>query len=125
MRVGDRAELQRVFSQADLEDYADISGHRCAGSHVPEPLIGGLFSCLLGVRLPGQGAMYLKQETRFLGVAAVGEPLHARVEITRTRPAKHLVDLATTCRNGAGELIAEGRALVYVRDVATPPHGDG
>lgn len=119
MNIGEHAELTRTFSAADLREYAAVSGHRCAGGRVPDPLIGALFSCLLGVRLPGLGTMYLKQETRFLADAAVGEALTARVEITRLRPERHLVDLATTCRNGAGDLLAEGRALVYVRDVVS------
>jgi 3-hydroxybutyryl-CoA dehydratase len=85
---------------------------------VPEPLIGALFSYLLGVQLPGFGTNYLKQEMRFLAPAAPGSALTARVEVTRLRPEKHLVDLATTCRDGDGRLICEGRALVLVRDVA-------
>lgn len=36
---------------------------------VPEPLIAGLFSTLLGVRLPGPGTNYLKQELGFHGPA--------------------------------------------------------
>jgi hypothetical protein len=118
MKVGEQAELTRTYHAADLVEYAAVSGHRCHDSRsIPEPLIGALFSCLLGVHLPGLGTMYLKQETRFLADAGVGEALTARVEITRLRPEQHLVDLATTCCNGAGDLLAEGRALVYVRDV--------
>jgi len=47
----------------------------------------------------------------------IGEPMMARVEITRLRPEKHLVDLTTTCRDANRRIIATGRALVYVRDV--------
>jgi len=117
VKPGDHAELVRSFTAADLEDYAAVSGHRPGADRVPEPLIGALFSCLLGIRLPGLGTMYLKQETRWHSDAAVGEPLTARVEITRIRPEKYLVDLATTCRGVDGGLIADGRALVYVREV--------
>ena len=48
----------------------------------------------------------------------------ARVEITRLRPEKYLVDLATTCRDEDGRLVAEGSALVYVRDVAMRVEAD-
>ncbi|MGK2925560.1 MAG: hypothetical protein ACSLE2_08050 [Lysobacterales bacterium] len=136
MKVGEQAELTRTYHAADLVEYAEVSGHRCHDSRsIPEPLIGALFSCLLGVHLPGLGTMYLKQETRFLADAKLGAPLRARVEITGMRPEKHLVDLATTCWNDAGERVAEGRALVYVRDVyvrdvyvrdvSGSPRGDG
>ena len=85
---------------------------------MPEALINGMFSYLLGVDLPGQGTNYLKQETEFLADAPLSEALTARVEITRLRPDKHLVDLATTCRTGDGDLVARGRALVLAKDVA-------
>jgi acyl dehydratase len=101
----------------DLQNYAQVSGHEISGELVPEPLIGALFSYLLGVKLPGLGTNYLKQETRFPASARIGETLTAKVEITRLRPDKQLVDLATTCNGDDGNLVASGRALVYVGDL--------
>ena len=125
MKVGDCAEVSRIFSTQDLLDYTELSGHQVLHERVPEPLIGALFSYLLGVRLPGMGTMYLKQETQSLHDAKIGESLTARVELTRLRPEKHLADLSTTCRGADGQLIANGRALVYLGDRVLPsqPHG--
>ncbi len=117
MKVGDSTQVSRTFSALDLHDYVKLSGHTIKGDGVPEPLIGALFSFLLGVKLPGTGSMYLKQETRFLKRAVIGESLTAAVEITRLRPDKQLADLSTTCRRADGALIADGRALVYIGDV--------
>ena len=117
MEVGNAAEVTRVFSSGEVAEFARLAG-TTPGEVVPEPLIGALFSYLLGVKLPGFGTNYLKQEMRFLAEAAPGSALTARVEITRLRPEKHLVDLATTCHDGDGRLICEGRALVLARDVA-------
>jgi len=124
MKLGDSAEVSRTISAQDVREYVALTQHADVGEQVPEPLVGALFSYLLGVRLPGQGTNYLKQETRFHRVAQVGETLTARVEITRIRADKHLVDLSTTCTNEAGNLIADGRALVSARDVDTElkPH---
>jgi 3-hydroxybutyryl-CoA dehydratase len=121
MKLADFTEVTRTFSARDLHDYTALSGHAISGEQVPEPLIGALFSYLLGVKLPGMGTNYLKQETRFTATAKTGEPLTARVEITRLRPDKQLADLATTCRQGNGQIIAEGRALVYIGDLMTKP----
>lgn len=118
MKIGDAAEVTRTFSAQDLLDYTALSAHEVKGSELPEPLIGALFSYLLGVKLPGLGTNYLKQETRFQAVASIGEPLTARVEITRIRADKQLVDLATTCYLADGRIAASGRALVYVGDLA-------
>lgn len=120
MKVGDFAEVSRSFHATDLSEYCGLSGHNVTGPGVPEPLIGAMFSYLLGVKLPGIGTMYLKQETRFLEDAVTGEPITARVEITRLRPDKQLADLSTTCRAEDGRMIASGRALVYIGDVASP-----
>jgi 3-hydroxybutyryl-CoA dehydratase len=117
MKVGDSVEVTRIFSMQDLQDYTELSGHEVTGGQVPEPLIGALFSYLLGVKLPGLGTNYLKQETRFQTPANIGEALTARVEITRIRPDKQLIDLATTCFRADGKIAASGRALVYVGDL--------
>ena len=117
MKIGDNAHITRTFNTRDLLDYATLSAHDVPDKRVPEPLIGALFSYLLGVKLPGLGTNYLKQETRFHAVASIGERLTARVEITRLRPDKQLIDLATTCYLHDGRLVASGRALVYVGDL--------
>jgi acyl dehydratase len=117
VKLGDHAALKRAFSAEDVREYEALSGAAATRARVPEPLIGALFSRLLGMELPGPATNYLKQETRWHSDAGVGETLTARVEITRIRPDKHLVDLATACSGEDGRRIASGRALVYVADV--------
>ena len=117
LALGQSAEVTRSYSAGDVENYVALGGHRPVGDALPEPLVNALFSYLLGVRLPGQGTNYLKQEDDFVGSAKVGDQLRARVEITRLRPEKHLVDLLTTCVTADGRRVCEGRALVYVADV--------
>lgn len=120
MKIGDAAATTRTFTAADVARFARLGGAPLAGDAVPEPLIQALWSQLLGIRLPGLGTMYLKQETTFHRTARLGTALTARVTITQLRPDKHLVDLDTTCHDAAGTLVASGRALVYVRDVVGP-----
>ncbi|WP_298964512.1 phosphate acetyltransferase [uncultured Roseibium sp.] len=115
---GQRAELTRTYSQQDMLEFAALSGDAAnVPNSVPGPLIGGLFSYLLGVELPGRGTNYLKQSLEFLSPAPVGEALTASVTITKLRPEKHLVDLETVCVSSSGTRICQGRALVYVEDV--------
>ena len=117
MEIGATEQTSRSFAATDIVDYVALGGQMPADGEVPEPLIGAMFSYLLGVKLPGMGTMYLKQESEFKAAARVDETLVARVEITRVRSEKHLVDLRTTCHNDKGDLICDGRALVYVKDV--------
>jgi len=117
MQVGDKEHIDKVFSTKDMKTYQALGGHSVTDGLIPEPLLAGLFSYLLGMKLPGLGTNYLKQETNYCGAAHVGDKVTASVEITRLRPDKHLVDLKTICRCVDGEIICTGRALVYVKDV--------
>ncbi len=118
LEVGARAEVKRSYTEDDMRGFAQLAGNGAeVPVSVPGPLIGGLFSYLLGVELPGRGTNYLKQNLEFLAPAPVGETLTASVTITRLRPEKHLVDLETVCEAEDGTRICQGRALVYVEDV--------
>ena len=117
LQVGQTAETTRAFTATDISDYVALVGQARLDREVPEPLVGAMFSYLLGVKLPGMGTNYLKQESEFKSPARIDQTLIARVEISRLRPEKHLVDLRTTCHNDRGLLIFDGRALVYVEDV--------
>ena len=113
MQIGRRAQVTRTFDAAAARDFAGLAGlEEGPPTAVPEPLIAALFSYLLGVKLPGPGTNYLKQELAFLAPAPLDEPLTATVEVTRLRPDKHLVDLATVCTLADGAEICRGRALV-------------
>ncbi|ADZ71970.1 phosphate acetyltransferase [Polymorphum gilvum] len=115
--TGQSAETTRIFGADDIAVFDALSGGPAvAPGTVPGPLIGALFSYLLGVELPGPGTNYLKQDMRFLAPAPLGVPLTARVTITRLRSEKHLVDLETVCETADGTRLCEGRALVYVED---------
>lgn len=114
LKEGQSASLDRVFSADDITDWCDLvtlgASHPWPG--VPEPLIAGLFSCLLGEELPGHGTNYLKQSMVFAATANAGEPLTATVTVSRLRPDKALVNLSTRCTGQDGRLICEGEALV-------------
>ncbi|WP_421878572.1 hypothetical protein [Pacificispira sp.] len=117
LNVGQSASVARRYSRADLERFSVLAGAD-PGDHVPEPLIAALFSYLLGVKLPGAGTNYLKQELHFKTPAPLDTNLTASVEVTRLRPDKHLVDLWARCVTPDGTVICEGRSLVKAKDVA-------
>lgn len=116
MRAGDKVEVRRLFDADAMKGFETLTGF--APDHVPEPLIAGMISYLLGVKLPGPGTNYLKQDLNYHGRAAIGEALTASVEITRLRPEKFLVDLKALCVREDGTVVCEGRSLVLAKDVA-------
>ena len=116
-QIGQSATSKRTFTQADLAEFASLAGIAQVPTAVPGPLLGGMFSYLLGTTLPGRGTNYLKQHLEFPKPAFVGDELTATVEIVRLRPEKNLVNLQTICTNARGEVVCQGEALVFVKDV--------
>lgn len=113
LTVGMQATVQRVIDQALIDEYARLCDDQPQKT-VPEPLIGALFSHVLGVKLPGAGAVYLRQEFTFHNMARVGEMLTATVTITHIRTDKPLITLRTQCTGSDQRLIVDGEALVMV-----------
>ncbi len=118
LAVGDRVVLERSFAADDVAELAALVGVAPDGDEVPTALIGGLFSTLLGTRLPGPGTNWMKQTLRFRSRVRVGERLTASVEVVRLRPEKKLVNLRVVCVNGAGAMVCEGEALVLALEMA-------
>lgn len=114
MEIGASAQLTRSFTREDAAELARLAGTTVRDT-VPEPLIGGLIACLLGTKLPGHGTNWLKQDLQFLEAVPLGTELTARVEVTRVRPEKDLVDLWASVRMPDGTLVCEGRTLVRAR----------
>lgn len=129
--VGQSATLSRTYTPADLAEYLDLLGDKnplyadpafgralgLPGAPLPGPLLGAMFSCILGTELPGRGTNWLKQRFVFLRPAYPGDELTARVRISRIRPEKELVNLRTWVTGSGGELVCDGEALVWVSDV--------
>ena len=131
LRPGASASAERRFSVVDLDEYGDLVGDRnpifrddgaarmrgFAGRIVPGPLLAGMFSALLGTRLPGRGSGWMKQVLRYPAPAYPGEKLTATVAITRLRADKELVNLATRVVAADGRNVCDGEALVLVRNL--------
>lgn len=116
LSLGDSAAVSRSYGGAEIAAWRQLAWSDIDDpSLVPEPLIAGLFSYLLGERLPGHGTNYLKQTLEFAAHPRVDEMLTARVTVTRLRPEKALVNLQTVCSGEGGRPICRGEALVLFR----------
>lgn len=112
LSLAQHASVSRCFSAQDVHEWSEMAGLTECWPQVPEPLIAGLFSFLLGEELPGHGTNYLKQHMHFEGDARIGETLTATVSVSRLRSDKALVYLDTRCTGEDGRVICSGDALV-------------
>lgn len=130
MTVGMAAERTRVVSDALVRAYAELTEDfnplhvddeianksRFGGRIAHGMLSAGLVSAVLGMDMPGPGALWLTQSIKFTRPVMVGDTLTTRVEVIELMPAKRRARLATTCRNQKGETTLDGEALIQMME---------
>ncbi len=126
LKIGDRDYFSKTISESDVYMFAGITGD-FSEIHVNQQaaaktifkeriahgmLTAGLISTAIGVRLPGSGTIYLKQELNFLKPVKIQDTIRAEVEVIEIFPEKNQVKLKTCCFNQQNEIVMDGEALV-------------
>jgi acyl dehydratase len=125
--AGAVAERSRTTSMRDVEMFSAMTGdmnplHYDAALAERSPFGGlivqggvtsGLLNAVVAEDLPGPGTVFLGVEWRFVKAVLVGETITARVEVTTVRDDKPICTLATSVRNGKGEVCLTGTAVTY------------
>jgi 3-hydroxybutyryl-CoA dehydratase len=118
LSIGQSAGSTRTFAADEIQKYSALTGDTNFDEGcIPNPMLGGMVSDLLGTQVPGRGTMWLKQHYEFPAPAYVGEAITATVEISRIRPEKDLVYLNVQCANPQGQVVCKGETLVFVADL--------
>ena len=127
LSVGQSAARDRTVTEADIIAFAAVTGdenpvHMDQAYAATTPFKGriahgmlsaGYISAVLGVDLPGPGAIYLSQSLRFRRPVRIGDTVEAKVTVAAIDPAKAQVTLATVC-SVAGKVVVDGEAVVMV-----------
>lgn len=112
-RIGARVRVDRKFTPTDIAGFAVVAGlDRADFGFLPEPLLGALFSQLIGMKLPGRGALYKKQQLEFSFATPLYHPLTAAVEVAAIDAPSGLVTLRTLATLADATILTDGRALV-------------
>ncbi|MDJ0498387.1 MAG: MaoC/PaaZ C-terminal domain-containing protein [Acidimicrobiia bacterium] len=121
LMVGTSASRTREFLTRDVADFLTLTRdpNPLFADHqeVPPGLLAGVTSWVLGVDLPGRGTNWLKQRFTYHRPVPVPAEVTSTVTITRIRPEKGLVNLATRI-TADDKLAVSGEALVLAVDVA-------
>ena len=126
MKVGDFATFTKTVSESDVYQFAGVTGDfnpahinaEFAKASVFKERIAhgmlsaGFISTVLGTRLPGPGAIYIKQELSFLAPVKIGDTITAKVEVTKVLEDKNRVILKTICTNQSGKDVVDGEAVM-------------
>ncbi len=126
--IGEKAQLSRTITEADIAAMAEVTGDynpvhmdeafaaktRFKGRIAHGVFSAGLISAVLGTKLPGPGAVYLKQTLNFLHPVRAGDRVTAEAEVSAWRADKRIVTLKTRVFNQDEKDVVEGEAVLLV-----------
>ena len=126
LRIGQRAQITRTLTMADIQAFALVSGDlnpahldreyaestRFHGVIAHGMWAGALISSVLGTEFPGPGTIYVAQELRFHRPVRVGDTLTVSVTVAEKNEATRGVLLDCAVTNQHGEEVVSGRAEV-------------
>jgi 3-hydroxybutyryl-CoA dehydratase len=125
--VGEGFKFERFISSEDVRKFAEIIGdlnpvHLDAEFAeqsffkkriVHGAFLGGLISKVLGMDFPGQGTIYISQNSVFKRPVYVDTTVTVEVRVTQVIPEKRRLVLDTTILNDEGDLCLSGTATVW------------
>ncbi len=120
--AGQRASFSKTFTEEDVQRFIAITGDtnplhvdeafasrtRFGGRVLHGMLTASIFSTMVGMFIPGTGAIYRAQTLTFLRPVHVGETVTAHFVIRAIDRAKHRLTIESWIENAAGERVVEG-----------------
>jgi 3-hydroxybutyryl-CoA dehydratase len=112
----------KTFTEADLQRFIEITGD-VNPLHVDEEfaattrfgrrivhgmLAASILSTMVGMLLPGTGAIYRSQTIRFMRPVYLGETVTAHFVVRSVDREKHRLEIDSWIENEAGERVIEG-----------------
>jgi 3-hydroxybutyryl-CoA dehydratase len=120
--VDQHVTFTKTFTEDDLRRFIEITGD-VNPLHVDDEfaaatpfgrrvlhgmLTASIFSTMVGMLLPGTGAIYRSQTLQFLLPVHVGETVAAHFVVRAIDRAKHRLEIDAWIENEAGEHVVEG-----------------
>ena len=116
------ASYRKTFTEEDVQRFIAITGDvnplhvddafaartRFGGRVLHGMLTASLFSTMVGMFIPGTGAIYRAQTLTFLRAVHVGETVTAHFVIRAVDREKHRLTIDSWIENASGERVVEG-----------------
>ncbi|MCF3630714.1 SDR family oxidoreductase [Thalassospiraceae bacterium LMO-SO8] len=123
---GYTAELNHQVTQADVDAFAALTGdfnpihldpEFARATSFGKPIVHGMLtsafiSTMVGMLLPGKGALWTSQTLNFVRPAFVGDTITVRSEVTQVSPATRTLVAKVTITNQNGAIVVTGDSTV-------------
>ncbi|MDE2578142.1 MAG: MaoC family dehydratase [Hyphomicrobiales bacterium] len=127
LTLGQRETLMKAVMDDDVIAFADLSGdrnpvhlsdHFARKTRFGERIVHGLYtasliSTVIGMYLPGPGAVYISQTLNFRGPVKIGDVINVVVEVAELIEQGRRARLHCECLVD-GKVVLDGEALVMV-----------
>ena len=129
MKKGDQASFSKTISEYDVYQFAGITGD-FNSVHINDSyakttmfngriahgmLVSSFISTVLGMKLPGEGTIYMEQNSKFLAPVQIGDTITAVVTVMEyINKEKGIVKLLTQVFNQDDKLVVDGYSIVKV-----------
>lgn len=129
MRLGDEASFAKTITEADVYQFAGLTGdfnpihvnkvaaeQSIFGERIAHGmLVASLLSSVIAMKLPGNGTIYLEQDCKFLKPIKIGDTVTAFVKVAEyINHDKGIVKLENRITNQDGVNVIEGYSVVKV-----------
>ncbi|MCM3454585.1 MaoC family dehydratase [Heyndrickxia oleronia] len=126
--IGQQASCSKTITETDFILFAGVSGDfnpihidaeyakqtRFKQRIAHGLLTSSLLSQLLGVHLPGKGAVYVEQTIQFKAPVFIGDTITAQGTVQEIDEKRRILTLLTQCFNQEGTLVLTGTAKMMV-----------
>jgi len=123
--VGQKAFLRKTITESDLSHFIAITGdlnplhvdklfaeQTFFGQQIAHGMLSAsLFSTLVGMHLPGIGAIYKSQTLEFLHPVFIGDTLCAWFEIVAINPEDEQIEIKSWIENQDGKTVIQGQTV--------------
>lgn len=130
IQVGDTASVTKTITEADVVNFAGIIGDFNAlhvnkdfaeksrfGQRVVHGMLTASFiSTIIGTCLPGNNALYLSQEIKFVKPVFFGDTITVRAKVLEKIHGKQRIILQTDVYNQKDELVIAGKGVAMVME---------
>ena len=127
LAIGMHETISKTVENEDVIGFAELSGdhnpihlseHFARKTRFGQRIVHGLYTAslisgVIGMRLPGPGAVYVSQTLNFLGPVKIGDVFDVSVEVVELTPKGRRVRLKCECRVDE-HLVLEGEGVLSV-----------